>query len=239
MCAIVSVTAAHCGYSLRHTMLLIDSHSHSSLSSHLLLPNLVLTQHYRPAAPPSALPNVELMMSTLPCTPQYSSVPLQHINSQSALYHAALHCAVLHNTPLFLYNTSTASLHCTMLRCTVLCCTILLCASTTHQQPVCTVPCCAALHCAVLHNTPLCLYNTSTASLHCTMLRCTVLCCTPQYSSVPLQHINSQSALYHAVLRCTVLCCTILLCASTTHQQPVCTVPVSYTHLTLPTKRIV
>ena len=37
------------------------------------------TEHKKshlPAAPPSALPNVELIISTLPSTPQYSSVPL-------------------------------------------------------------------------------------------------------------------------------------------------------------------
>ena len=32
---------------------------------------------YPPAAPPSALPRVELMISTLPLKPRYSSVPLR------------------------------------------------------------------------------------------------------------------------------------------------------------------
>ena len=62
-----------------------------SKSISCLLPDV-----YPPAAPPNAFPNVELIMSTLPFTPQYSSVPRPVSPRKPVAWHSSINTKALY-----------------------------------------------------------------------------------------------------------------------------------------------
>ena len=62
-----------------------------SKSISCLLPDV-----YPPAAPPNAFPNVEFIMSTLPFTPQYSSVPRPVLPRKPVAWHSSINTKALY-----------------------------------------------------------------------------------------------------------------------------------------------